>query len=299
MTAGPRATTLIESPRLARHAGVELVLASETFQYTGSFKFRAAWRVATSVPNPRVLTASSGNFGQAMAYACQLSGKGCTVVMPHNSAGVKIDAVRAYGGIVDLIDTRTTSRAERIRQLAAADPAAYVASPYDDLQVIEGNSSLGDELAALPVDDVVAPVGGGGLTAGLVVGLRRAGSAAAIVGAEPLLGNDAAQSLRAGHIVVNDGEPQTLADGARTVSLGERNWAVLQGGLAGIVEVPEEALREAVRLLFSLANLKAEPTGALPLAALLCAPERFRGRRVCCVVSGGNVDPAVFRELIG
>jgi threonine dehydratase len=298
MTAGPRATTLIESPRLARHAGVELVLASETFQYTGSFKFRAAWRVATSVPNPRVLTASSGNFGQAMAYACQLSGKGCTVVMPHNSAGVKIDAVRAYGGIVDLIDTRTTSRAERIRQLAAADPAAYVASPYDDLQVIEGNSSLGDELAALPVDDVVAPVGGGGLTAGLVVGLRRAGSAAAIVGAEPLLGNDAAQSLRAGHIVVNDGEPQTLADGARTVSLGERNWAVLQGGLAGIVEVPEEALREAVRLLFSLANLKAEPTGALPLAALLCAPERFRGRRVCCVVSGGNVDPAVFRELI-
>lgn len=299
MTAGPRATTLIEAPRLARHAGVELVLASETFQYTGSFKFRAAWRVATSVPNPRVLTASSGNFGQAMAYACQLAGKGCTVVMPHNSAGVKIDAVRAYGGIVDLIDTRTTSRAERVRQLAAADPAAYVASPYDDLQVIEGNSSLGQELAALPVDDVVAPVGGGGLTAGLVVGLRRAGSAAAIIGAEPLLGNDAAQSLRAGRIVVNDGEPQTLADGARTVSLGERNWAVLQGGLAGIVEVSEEALREAVRLLFSLANLKSEPTGALPLAALLCAPERFRGRRVCCVVSGGNVDPAVFRELIG
>jgi threonine dehydratase len=298
MTAGPRATTLIEAPRLARHAGVQLVIASETFQYTGSFKFRAAWRVATSVPNPRVLTASSGNFGQAMAYACQLAGKDCTVVMPHNSAGVKIDAVRAYGGIVDLIDTRTTSRAERVRQLAAADPAAYVASPYDDLQVIEGNSSLGDELAALPVDDVVAPVGGGGLTAGLVLGLRRAGSAAAIVGAEPLLGNDAAQSLRAGHIVANDEEPQTLADGARTVSLGERNWAVLQGGLAGIVEVSEEALREAVRLLFSLANLKSEPTGALPLAALLCAPERFRGRRVCCVVSGGNVDPAVFRELI-
>jgi threonine dehydratase len=298
MTAGPRATTLIDAPRLARHAGVQLVLASETFQYTGSFKFRAAWRVATSVPNPRVLAASSGNFGQALAYACQLAGKSCTVVMPHNSAAVKIDAVRAYGGIVDLIDTRTISRAERVRQLAASDPAAHVASAYDDVNVIEGNSSLGAELAALPVDDVVAPVGGGGLTAGLVLGLRRAGSAAAVVGAEPLLGNDAARSLRAGHIVVNEGEPQTLADGARTVSLGERNWAVLQGGLAGIVEVPEEALREAVRLLFALANLKAEPTGALSLAALLCAPERFRGRRVCCVVSGGNVDPAVFRELI-
>jgi threonine dehydratase len=295
----PRTTTLIESPRLSRLAGTELVLASETFQYTGSFKFRAAASVASNVPHPRVLTASSGNFGQALAYACALSGKGCTVVMPSSSAQVKIDAVRAFGGVVDLIDTAQVSRAERVRELAAADPEAYVASAYDDALVIEGNSSLGEELAALALDDVIAPVGGGGLTAGLVTGLRRKGSSATVTGAEPLLANDAARSLREGRLVVNEREPQTLADGARTVSLGVRNWAVLREGLAGIVEVPEEAIREAVRLLFSLANLKAEPTGALGLAALLCEPERFRGRRVCCVVSGGNVDPAVYRELIG
>ncbi len=294
----PRKTALIVAPRLSLRVGADLLLASETFQYTGSFKFRAASRVAGTVPHPRVLTASSGNFGQALAYACALAGKGCTVVMPATSAQVKIDAVRAFGGTVELIDTSQVSRAERVRQLAAADPEAYVASAYDDALVIEGNSSLGAELASLALDDVVAPVGGGGLTAGLVTGLRRAGSRARVVGAEPLLANDAARSLREGRVVANLREPQTLADGARTVSLGVRNWAVLQEGLAGIVEVPEDAIREAVRLLFGLANLKAEPTGALGLAALLCEPERFRGRRVCCVVSGGNVDPALYRELI-
>ena len=294
----PRPTTLIVSPRLSQRVGAELLLASETFQYTGSFKYRAAWRVASTVPHPRVLTASSGNFGQALAYACALAGKGCTVVMPTTSAQVKIEAVRAFGGRVELIDTLHISRAERVRQLAEADAEAYLASAYDDPLVIEGNSTLGAELARLPLDDVVAPVGGGGLTAGIVTGLRRVGSQAAVVGAEPLLANDAARSLREGRVVVNEREPQTVADGARTVSLGAHNWAVLREGLSGIVEVPEEAIREAVRLLFGLANLKAEPTGAVGLAALLCEPARFRGRRVCCVVSGGNVDPALYRELI-
>ena len=295
----PRPVTLVGATRLSRRAGAEVLLASETFQHTGSFKFRAAARVASQVAQPRVITASSGNFGQAMAYACALAGKGCTVVMPKSSAQVKIEAVREYGGAVDLIDTAAVSRAERVRQLAAQDPDAYVASPYDDPHVIEGNSSLGEELAALPLDVVVAPVGGGGLTSGILTGLRRAGSRTAVVGAEPLLANDAARSLREGRLCKNEREPQTLADGARTLSLGERNWAILQTGLEGIVEVPEEALREAVRLLFSLANLKAEPTGALSVAALFCAEERFRGKRVCCVVSGGNVDPLLYRELIG
>ena len=119
-----------------------------------------------------------------------------------------------------------------------------------------------------------------------------------VVGAEPLLANDAARSLRAGHIVVNESEPQTIADGTRTLSVGKHNWDILHGGIETIVEVPEDAIREGVRLLFSLANLKAEPTGALGVAALLTSPETFRGRRVCCVITGGNVDPAVYAGLI-
>jgi threonine dehydratase len=296
----PRPTTIVEAPRLAAHLGVDMYLATETFQRTGSFKFRAAFNVAANVPHPHVITASSGNFGQAMAYACKLFGKRCTIVMPANSARVKVEAVLSYGGRVDLVDTTKVKRATRVAQLAAEHPEAYIASAYDDPFVIAGNSSLGDELARLltPPDVVVAAIGGGGLTSGLVQAARRATHRMAVVGAEPLLANDAARSLRAGHIVVNETEPQTIADGTRTLSVGKHNWEILEDGIETIVEVPEDAIREAVRLLFSLANLKAEPTGALGVAAVLTSPDTFRGRRTCCVVTGGNVDPAVYAGLI-
>ena len=299
-TDSPRPTTIVEAPRLAAHLGLDVFLATETFQRTGSFKFRAAFNVVANVPNPHVITASSGNFGQAMAYACKLFGKRCTIVMPANSARVKVDAVLAYGGRVDLVDTTKVKRAIRVAQLAAENPDAYIASAYDDPYVIAGNSTLGDELAAMDPspDVVVAPVGGGGLTAGLVQAAQRSEHPFAVVGAEPLMANDAARSLRAGHIVVNEAEPQTIADGTRTLSLGEHNWAILEDGIESIVEVPEDAIREGVRLLFSLANLKSEPTGALGVGAMLTAPEVFRDRRVCCVVTGGNVDPAVYAAIV-
>jgi len=295
-----RPTTIIEAPRLARQLGIDLTIATETFQHTGSFKFRAAYNLASKVDQRKIITASSGNFGQAMAYACSLLGKACTIVMPSTSAKVKIDAVREYGGNVDLIDVRLKSRAARVDELAAENPDAYVASAYDDLLVIEGNASLGRELGSLgcEFDFVVAPIGGGGLTSGIIIGLRSAGSSAKVVAAEPLMANDAARSLRAGHIVVNETEPQTIADGARTVSVGRHNWAVLKDGLSAIVEVPEERIKEGVQLLFSLANLKAEPTGALAIGAVLTDPALFRDRRVCCVISGGNVDPRVYRAIL-
>jgi threonine dehydratase len=296
----PRPTTLVEAPRLAAHLGLDLFLATETFQRTGSFKFRAAYNLAANVPHPHVITASSGNFGQAIAYACKLFGKRCTVVMPTNSARVKVDAVLSYGARVDLVDTTKVKRAARVAELAAEHPDAYIASAYDDPFVIAGNSSLGDELAALvlPPDVVVAPIGGGGLTSGLVQAAQRSHRAMRVVGAEPVMANDAARSLREGHIVVNETEPQTIADGTRTLSVGRHNWEILKDGLETIVEVPEEAIREGVRLLFSLANLKAEPTGALGIGALMTSPETFRGRRVCCVITGGNVDPAVYSAIV-
>lgn len=295
-----RPTTVIQAPRLAGRLAVDLTIASETFQFTGSFKFRAAYNLAAKVREPQIITASSGNFGQAMAYACRLLGKSCTIVMPDTSAQVKVDAVREFGGTVDLIDVRQISRAARVKRLASENPAAYVASPFDDPLVIEGNASLGAELAAMSCsfDYVIAPVGGGGLTSGLVKGLREAGSSTRVVGAEPLMANDAARSLRAGHLVANDAEPQTIADGARTTSLGQHNWAILKDGLARIVEVPEASIREAVRLLYGLANLKAEPTGALAIGALITEPAMFRDQRVCCVISGGNVDGAVYQQML-
>jgi len=293
-------TTFVEAPHLAKRLGISLTLASETFQHTGSFKFRAAYNVVSKVTQHKTITASSGNFGQALAYACGLLSKSCIVVMPDTSAQVKIDAVREYGGIVDLVNVKEKSRARRVKELAHQHPDAYIASPYDDPLVIEGNASLGLEIADRDkdFDYIVAPIGGGGLTSGIITGVRTSGKSIKVIAAEPLLANDAARSLRAGYIVANEDEPQTIADGARTLSVGRHNWAILQGGLAGIVEVPEGNILRGVRLLFELANLKVEPTAALGIGALLTAPERFQGRSVCCVISGGNVDSKVFQNLL-
>ena len=300
-----RPTTIIEATRLDSylrrrgHLGVNIILASETFQQTGSFKFRAAYNVVINVPQKLFITASSGNFGQALAYACALTGKSCIVVMPSTSSQIKIAAVREYGGRVELIDTRVTARKKRVQELAEENPGAYLATPFDDPLVIEGNSGLGSEIAALAqtIHVVVAPIGGGGLASGLIVGLRRAGSGIPVIAAEPLLANDGARSLREGRIVANESESDTIADGARTLSVGVHNWKILQHGLQEIIEVPEDKIAEAVRLLFVHANLKVEPTGALSLGAMLTAPEKFTGQTVCCVVSGGNVDPSTYAEL--
>jgi threonine dehydratase len=295
-----RPTTIVVSDRLNELLGVNLVLASETFQHTGSFKFRAAYAVASRVPAGLLIAASSGNFGQALAYACSLLGKSCIVVMPTTSAKIKIDGVHKHGARVELVDVAAKSREDRVAELSKEYPEAYIASAYDDPYVILGNSSLGKELSALiPVPEiVVVPIGGGGLSSGIIAGIEASGENIQVIGAEPLLGNDAARSLNAGHIVKSECEPQTIADGARTLSLGERNWEILKRGLKGIVEVPEEKIAEAVRLLFVEANLKAEPTGALSVAAVMTNPELFRDRLVCCVISGGNVDPAVYAQLL-
>jgi threonine dehydratase len=295
-----RPTVLLETEATAERLGVDVFLAVEAFQPTGSFKIRAAYHLARSVPNRRIIAASSGNFGQALAYACRLLGKKCTVVMPAGSSPVKLKAVREYGGEVDVIDVARVARMERVRELAAADPEAYVASAFDDPLVIEGNSTLGRELAEYQdrFDVVIVPVGGGGLAAGVITGLRANGSRAEVIGAEPLLGNDAARSLREGRIVANDVEPDTLADGARTLSVGRHPWEVLRKGLAGIVEVSEANIARGVAMLFHLANVKAEPTGALPIGALLEDPGRFAGKRVCCVISGGNVDAQTYCRIL-
>ncbi len=294
-----RPTLLLPSPTLSARLGCDLTIASETFQHTGSFKFRAAYNLLASVPQQRIVAASSGNFGQAVAYASKLLGKTCTVVMPKSSVQVKIAAVQSYGGIADLIDVREISRAERVQQLLAEQQDAFQAQAYDDYRVVAGNSTLGKEiLSATEFDVIVVPVGGGGLCSGQVLARDHLQASTEIVGVEPLPGNDAARSLRSGQLIRNEHEPDTVADGARTLSLGQLNWEILQHGVADIVEVPDELTLEALRQYFRYVNLKVEPTGALALGALLAHPQQFSGKRVCCIVSGGNVDPAVYARAL-
>lgn len=293
-----RTTTLIESVKLRDHLGLDITVASETFQHTGSFKFRAAYNVVVNLPHEEFVGVSSGNFGQALAYACKLLGRRCTVIMPHNSAAVKVEAVRAYGAEADLIDVKKVSRTERLVQLAEERPDAYLASAFDDQLVIDGNSTLGDELAEHGYDAVIVPIGGGGLSAGLIQSFQRNNAATEVIGAEPLIANDAARSLRAGELIANENEPQTIADGTRTLSVGKINWSILKDGLKEVIEVPEDRIIEALRLHFGLANLKCEPTGALSLGAILEQPGKFRDKKMCVIVSGGNVDPAVYADLL-
>jgi len=298
LTDAIRPTTLLRPEKLRDKLGLDITCASEAFQHTGSFKFRAAYNVAMNVPNDHLYTASSGNFGQALAYAAKLTGKKCTVVMPDRSAKVKIEAVRSYGADVDLIDTAKIGRSQRIEQLAADMPDAYFASPYDDEFVIAGNSSLADELAGEDFDVVVVPVGGGGLISGIVKGIKRNNQTTVVFGAEPLLGNDAARSLREGRLISNENEPTTIADGARTISLGRLNWPIIKENVKEIIEVSEQKIAAAVKMLYDLANLKCEPTSGLSLGAVLEDTPKFADKKICVVVTGGNVDAEVYKQLI-
>jgi threonine dehydratase len=294
-----RPTLLLPAPRLSQQLGCEILIASETFQYTGSFKFRAAYQLLSSVPERQIIAASSGNFGQAVAYAARLLGKSATIVMPTTSARVKIEAVQAYGGTVDLTDVRRVSRQARVEELVHRQPGAFVAPAYDDYRVVAGNSTLGKEVFnGAEIDALLVPVGGGGLISGQIIARDYLNRRTEIIGAEPLAGNDAALSLRRGQPVSNAQEPDTVADGARTLALGRLNWEIIRQGASDIIEVPDAITLEALRRYFLLTNLKVEPTGALALGAILVNPARFQGRRVCCIVSGGNVDPGVYAHAL-
>ncbi len=296
-----RPTLVVESVKLNDELGLNVLIASEAFQHTGSFKFRAAYNVATNSSAPHLVTASSGNFGQALAYACLLTGKKCTVVMPAQSTKAKVDAVRSFGADARLVDVSVKSRGEWLDEvIAELGSNVENVSPYDDPRVIEGNSSLADELYQYKdrFDVVVVPIGGGGLSSGLISGFRRLRLAVDVIGAEPLLGNDAARSFRDGTIIVNNAEPDTIADGARTLSVGQHNWEILKNGLSDIIEVSEGNIVRGLQLLFFQANMKVEPTGALSLGAVLSDKQRFAGKKPLLIVSGGNVDGESYVKLL-
>lgn len=303
-----RPTTFQSTFLLDRALGAHVTLASETLQVTGSFKFRAAYNLIRLVPNDEVVTWSSGNFGQAAAYACMLLGKKCTVIMPSNASKTKQSAIKAYGATVELVDVLKVSRAERAAQMMKERPDAFFAPPYDHYKVVAGNSTLGKEIfEALylnrpegeRIERVVCPIGGGGLISGIIVARDILAPEVEIIGAEPLLGNDAAQSLREGRLVALPQEPATIADGTRTLSVGKINWEIIRRGIRRIVEVPEDKIAEGLRTLYACANLKVEPTGALSTGAALTEPDLLTGKRACLIVSGGNVDVDVYLRVLG
>ena len=249
-----------------------------------------------------VIAYSSGNHAQGVARAAQRPGIKAVIVMPTNSPAVKVTATRSYGAEVVLYDPALEKREDVATRLMEQSPYVLV-PPFNDAHVIAGQGTVGLEIFQdLPtVDMVLVPVGGGGLISGLAVALKTLRPSVKIIGVEPELAADAQASLRSGQIV---GWPaadtnRTLADGVRTLQVGDLTFAHLQRYVDDIITVSEAEIRTATRRLLTEARLMVEPTAALPLAAYLYhRAELPVARHTVAVVTGGNIDPAVLLSLL-
>jgi threonine dehydratase len=287
-------TPVLSSTGVDRATGATLVFKCENMQRTGAFKFRGACNAVMSLDEPLlavgVATHSSGNHAAALSLAASLRGAPATVVMPRTASRAKVDAVRAYGGrIVECEPSQKAREAMLARVLA--DTGAQFVAPFDDPRVIAGQGTAALELLSEHpgLDAVIAPVGGGGLLAGTVIAAAALAPGMAVYGAEPAQADDTARSFRAGERRALGSTPDTLADGLRT-SVGTVTFPVIRDGAAGILTTGEETIVRAMRLIWERMKLVVEPSGAVPLAALLDNPKALAGRRVGVIVSGGNVD---------
>jgi threonine dehydratase len=277
-------------------------LKLESLQPIGAFKLRGAYtairRMTNDVRRRGVITYSSGNHGQAVAYAAQLMGVPAVVVMPETAPAVKVTGVRRWGGEVVFAGRTSEDRQQRAEAIAAQRELAIV-PPFDHADIIAGQATVGLEIAEqLPdVRTVVVPVGGGGLIAGVVTGLAAAGSLTRVWGVEPTGAPKLTRSLEAGRPVRLD-RTASLADGLITLSVGAVPFAHLtaqRDRLAGVVLVDDDALREAVQFLWRECHLAVEPSGAATTAALRCGAVHPVPPTVL-VVSGGNVDPSLLED---
>ncbi len=317
------------NPALLQAAGAVLppdlppiYLKNEAAQPIGSFKLRGAFNKIAALREREpeafqrgVITFSSGNHAQGVAYAARALGTRAVIVMPSNAPAIKRQATEALGAEVVTVGPASSERKERAEALVAAHGYAMV-PPYDDPEIIAGQATCGLELAeqlaeldgeGAPVSTLVmAPVSGGGLLSGVATGLRLACEAAgqpppAVWGAEPELAGDARESFYSGRLVEWPAAmtTRTLADGLRTQSLGVRNFAHIQRFVGGIVTVTEAEIREATRLFLAATEIAAEPSGAVTLAAALFHRQELpAAERIVAVVSGGNLDPALREELL-
>ena len=279
----------------------------EMLQPTGSFKVRGAFNAALSLlgssPDARgVITVSSGNHGQAVALAARSLGLDCTVVMPEGSNPIKVAAVRALGARVVSEGVTGANREERARELQERTGLAMI-HPFDAWDTIHGQGTIGlellDDLADLGT--VVCPVGGGGLISGCAIAVKAARPHVRVNGVEPELAADATASARSGRHERLAAPPATIADGLRSLSIGDRGFEVIvrRRLVDALVTVTEAEIEQAMLAVWSRLHLVVEPSGAVGVAALMAGriPPSPAGSRIAMVLSGGNVDPALAARL--
>ncbi len=300
-------TPLLESSLLNDRLGARVFVKPEVLQKTGSFKFRGAYtkisRLSVEEKENGVVAYSSGNHAQGVAAAAALHGIRAAIVMPEDAPEIKINNTRALGAEVILYDRYRESR-EEIGQRICEERGASMVPPFDDVDVISGQASVGVEIAedlkslGLQCDKVVSPCGGGGLISGVASALAMVSPETEVWAAEPENFDDTALSLKEGKRLSNSPDARTICDALASPMPGEITFAINQQYLAGGVVVSERDVAEAMVEAFQTFKITVEPGGAVALAAILTGQLDISGQTVVVICSGGNVGPALFGRIL-
>ena len=291
-------TPIMQSQEINKLLGCELYFKAENLQKVGAFKARGGCNAVFSMDTKSlakgVITHSSGNHGAALAWAAALRGANCTVVMPENAPLVKKQAVRGYGAkVIECIPTMDDREAAVAAEIQVT--GSTLVHPYDSEAIIAGQGTAAletlDQLDCLP-DIIITPVGGGGLLAGTAIAAhavaQNSGKTISVVGAEPHGASDAWRGFTSGQRVEAQ-TPETIADGLRS-TLGVRNFSIITEQVNDIVLASEQAIIEAMRLVWMRMKIVIEPSAAVAVAAVMENPGMFSEKRLAIILSGGNVD---------
>ncbi|MEM9524901.1 MAG: beta-hydroxyaspartate dehydratase BhcB [Pseudomonadota bacterium] len=281
------------SAHLNELAGADLFFKCENFQEPGAFKVRGAANAVFGLDDAQatkgVATHSSGNHASCLSYAAMLRGIPCNVVMPKTAPQAKKDTVRRYGGVITECEPSTSSREATFAKVQAETGGDFV-HPYNDPRVIAGQGTCSKEFVEQTdgLDICMVPIGGGGMVSGTCLTLSTLAPETQIIAAEPEQADDAARSFKAGYIIADDA-PKTIADGL-LVPLKERTWHFVSNHVTDILTASEDEIIEAMKLTWKHLRIVMEPSSAVPLATILKNKERFAGKRVGVIITGGNVD---------
>jgi threonine dehydratase len=298
-------TPLLESPLLNQRVGGRVLVKAEPLQKTGSFKFRGATNAVMALPEgvAHVVAYSSGNHAAAVAAAASLKGIKATIIMPEDAPSMKIKNTKAFGADVVLYDRYRESR-EAIGQKLADDVGAALIPPYEYIPVIAGQGTMGVEIAqdlkanGITPDQLVCCTGGGGLLAGVALAMHEHFPKLPLMAAEPADFDDFRRSLEAGERLSNDPSARSICDAIVTPTPGEMTFAVNREHVAQGFQVTDEEVLHAIALAWQYLKLVIEPGGAVALTSVLTGKCDGRDKTTVVIASGGNVDPAIFRQAL-
>lgn len=286
-------TPILTSTAIDEMAGCRIFFKCENFQKVGAFKARGAANAVAKLTEEQkkngVATHSSGNHAAALARAASVAGIKSYIVMPSNAPEIKKKAVKGYGGEIIECESNLQARETTLQAVVDRTGATFI-PPYDFYDVIEGQATCALEMwdEHIPFDVIMAPVGGGGLLAGTALTTKYISPSTLVIAGEPAGADDAFRSFHAKKLIPMEG-PKTIADGLLT-SLGKLNFAIIMQYVDDILTADDTEIIEAMRLVYERMKIVIEPSCAVPLAALLKNKERFRGKKVGIILSGGNVD---------